>query len=121
MAYSIAVTIAMFDKSLQNHLVSECINQSNGTVTTVNQAIHITVNNISQATQTADQIRKSCQSIFTPDNGWLIFGFFLFFLLTLCMYARTSSILLTHHISPDRFLRYCAPIWQAAHGRAVVY
>jgi len=97
MAYSIAITIAMFDKSLQNHLVTECINQSNGTVTTVNQAVHITVTNSTQATQTADQIRKSCQSIFTPNNGWLIFGFFVFFLLTLysCVIVRRYGKQLT--------------------------
>jgi hypothetical protein len=87
----------MFDKSLQNHLVTECINQSNGTVTTVNQAVHITVTNSTQATQTADQIRKSCQSIFTPNNGWLIFGFFVFFLLTLysCVIVRRYGKQLT--------------------------
>lgn len=92
LAYSIAITVAMFDKSLQNHLVQECIKQSNNTVTTVGAAVNMTLagNNETQAEQTADQIRKSCQSIFTPNNGWLIFGFFVFFLLTLysCVIVR---------------------------------
>lgn len=97
LAYSIAITIAMFDKSLQNHLVAECIKQSNGTVTTVNQAVHLTVNNTTQTVQTADQIKNSCQSIFTPANGWLIFGFFIFFLLTLysCVIVRRYGKQLT--------------------------
>lgn len=93
LAYSIAITVAMFDKSLQNHLVAECIKQSNGTISTVTQAVNATT----QATQTADQIRKSCQSVFTPNNGWLIFGFFVFFLLTLysCIIVRRYGKQLT--------------------------
>jgi hypothetical protein len=87
LAYLIAFSIALFDKPLQNRLITECINQSSTgavVVQTTNTKSH-KLNN-----KTAEEIRAGCASPFTTNKPAFFVAFMVFFLLTLysCIVVR---------------------------------
>jgi ABC-type multidrug transport system fused ATPase/permease subunit len=82
LAYLIAFSIALFDKPLQNRLITECMKQ-----TKTGDAI---VKNNKDATLTPEQLRTGCASPFTTNKPAFFVAFAIFFLLTLysCIVVR---------------------------------
>ncbi|PVF94364.1 hypothetical protein CPB86DRAFT_789125 [Serendipita vermifera] len=84
--YSIAFSVALFDKSVQNHLVTSCVSQTNATTTAVGGK--------HAAAKSQEDIRTGCKSIFENKNKpWIIVGLVVYFLLTLyaCIIVRRYS------------------------------
>jgi hypothetical protein len=88
LAYMIAFSIALFDKPLQNRLITECVNQTS-TGSKLAQSIDKNLKN-NKDVPTADQIRAGCASPFTTNKPAFFVAFAIFFLLTLysCIVVR---------------------------------
>ncbi|KAG8805362.1 hypothetical protein FRC17_005546 [Serendipita sp. 399] len=120
LAYSIAFAIALFDKPLQNHLVQECIKQTNATVSALVAAENhhdaaatgTGANSTVTATalpangtavdehhlgRAADEISEGCRSIFNTSKALFFVSFSLFFIITLycCIIVRRYGRQLT--------------------------
>jgi hypothetical protein len=80
LAYLIAFSIALFDKPLQNRLITECVSQTS----TGSAIVQSTNKNTKDTQMSADQIRAGCASPFTTNKPAFFVAFAVFFLLTLC-------------------------------------
>jgi len=89
LAYLIAFSIALFDKPLQNRLITECVNQSQ-TGAAVVQSTNKHAKSAKEEAQTAEQIRAGCAAPFTTNKPAFFVAFMVFFLLTLysCIVVR---------------------------------
>ena len=84
LAYLIAFSIALFDKPLQNQLITQCVNQTQtGSKIVASTNKH---RSAKDATLTPDQIRAGCASPFTTNKPAFFVAFAVFFLLTLCTF-----------------------------------
>ncbi|KAG8750042.1 hypothetical protein FRC14_000869 [Serendipita sp. 396] len=112
LAYSIAFAVALFDKPLQNHLVQECIKQTNATVAAIagahngtvaavelpaNVTVSLTNGTESHSGRTSDEITEGCRSIFNTSKALFFVSFSLFFIITLycCIIVRRYGRQLT--------------------------
>jgi hypothetical protein len=89
LAYLIAFSIALFDKPLQNRLITECVSQTS-TGSAIVQSTNKTPRTAKDNDMTAEQIRAGCASPFTTNKPAFFVAFALFFLLTLysCIIVR---------------------------------
>lgn len=89
LAYLIAFSIALFDKPLQNQLITQCVNQTS-TGSAIVQSTNKHPLTAKDTAMTADQIRAGCASPFTTNKPAFFVAFAVFFLLTLysCIVVR---------------------------------
>jgi len=89
LAYVIVFSIALFDKPLQNRLISECEAQSS-TGAAIVQTTSKHAQTSKAVKKTADQIVAGCTSPFTTNKPAFFVAFAVFFLLTLysCIVVR---------------------------------
>jgi hypothetical protein len=82
LAYFIAFTIALFDKSFQDTLVQQCVAQ-----VTVNHGNSTT----NAAAPTQEEIEKGCGSVFGVSKVLFFVSYTLFFFLNICKFTLSSS------------------------------
>jgi len=89
LAYLIAFSIALFDKPLQNRLITECVSQTS-TGSAIVQSTAKSAKSAKDTQLTPDQIRAGCASPFTTNKPAFFVAFAVFFLLTLysCIVVR---------------------------------
>jgi len=90
LAYLIAFSVALFDKPLQNRLITECVNQTTTGGKIVSSTGKDAAKALKDANMTPDQIREGCTAPFTVNKPAFFVAFMLFFLLTLysCIIVR---------------------------------